>query len=225
MVGAHRLEAHRILGWAEIDAEILDIDAVSAKAREIAENLMRRELSPLDRAAFVAELYEVEKARAGWEEGRSAGQFKAAQRWAKDASAKIALASGLADQVAEKAGLSRRSVFNDLSLFKDIQPAVRQLLATHPVSENASQLRLLARSGEQARIAAMLVAGEAPDVARALDLIQPKDKPSGQDKAFTAFTGAWKRMGARERRRALQALEQLGLPKGVRITFDGGSDD
>ena len=72
------------------------------------------------------------------------------------------------------------------------------------------------------RIARMLAAGEASDVAKALDLISPKAKPSAEDKAFSAFVGSWSRMGAKERRLALAWLAEQGLPKGFSITGQRG---
>lgn len=221
VVGAHRLAAHRVLGWPEIEAEIVDMDAVTARSRQVAENVMRRELSPLDRAAFIAELYEVEKVRSGWEEDQSQQAFAISRRWSKDTAAKIAAVSGLQALVSEKVGLSERAIRYDLSLFRDLAPAVRALLATHPVAENASQLRLLARSGEQLRIAQLLVDGKAADVGKALDLINPRAPVTPQAKTFSAFVGAWSRMGVVEQRQALKWLAAERLPKGFKITTGG----
>lgn len=55
VAGAHRLEAARSLGWPTIDAIVREDLASDDEARlvEIAENLMRRELSLLDKAIFV----------------------------------------------------------------------------------------------------------------------------------------------------------------------------
>jgi ParB family chromosome partitioning protein len=55
IAGAHRLAAVRRLGLPAIPAVLFDGDALSARLAEIEENLIRRELSELDRAAFLAE--------------------------------------------------------------------------------------------------------------------------------------------------------------------------
>ncbi len=63
--GGHRLAAAKLLGWETIAAFVRSNDALERQAREIAENLFKADLNPLDRAAFVTSLIEVEKARLG----------------------------------------------------------------------------------------------------------------------------------------------------------------
>ena len=55
VAGAHRLEAARRLGWELIDARIVDGPPERTRLMEIDENLARADLSPLDRARFLAE--------------------------------------------------------------------------------------------------------------------------------------------------------------------------
>ena len=52
--GLHRLEACRQLGWTEVPVIIERIDGPQAELAEIDENLCRRELSVLHRAAPIA---------------------------------------------------------------------------------------------------------------------------------------------------------------------------
>lgn len=53
--GAHRLAAIKHLGRDHIPAMVTDADLLTARLAEIDENLVRHELSPLDRAIFLAE--------------------------------------------------------------------------------------------------------------------------------------------------------------------------
>lgn len=53
--GAHRLEAARRLGWSEIPAHVEDLDALTARLREIDENLARADLTALEEAQHLAE--------------------------------------------------------------------------------------------------------------------------------------------------------------------------
>jgi len=55
VAGAHRLAAARLAEMDQIAASIIDADADQARLREIDENLCRRDLTELDRAAFLAE--------------------------------------------------------------------------------------------------------------------------------------------------------------------------
>lgn len=220
--GGHRLTGAQIKGRPQIEAYILaDFDDLAARERQIIENLYRRELSALHRAAFVTELYEVEKARHGWEAGQSAQSFKISKRWAKDTSANIALVSGLSDSVAEKVGLSRRALFLDLSLHRSVNQAVSAALAARQIDAPAAQLRAIGKldAVAQKRIAAQIEAGAS--VQDALKALSPAPQKSPEDKAFSAFIGAFGRMGLREKRAAMKAL-QGHLPAGIRIVFDGG---
>jgi ParB/RepB/Spo0J family partition protein len=59
VIGRHRLEAAKLLGWTAIDAVVVeDMDADEALLAEIDENLIRTELSPAERA-----LHHVERKR------------------------------------------------------------------------------------------------------------------------------------------------------------------
>ena len=54
VAGAHRLEAARRLGWAHIEALIVEGTPDEVRLIEIDENLARAELTVLDRARFLA---------------------------------------------------------------------------------------------------------------------------------------------------------------------------
>lgn len=207
VVGAHRWAAHQV-GQAEfIDAFVVTSDWATARAREISENLYRRELSALDRAAFIAELYEVERARSGLEPGESAKRLGAEKRWAKDASANLAQASGLADSVAEKVGLSRRAIFRDLALHKALAPELARALIERGEGETpAATLRSLSKlSPDQQRKIAEGLRSEKP-LKSAWAKVAPKPVAAPDEKRSNAFHGAWSRMGTAERKRALGLL-------------------
>lgn len=55
VAGLHRLRAAEALGWQMIDAVYCDGDETDARLWEIAENLHRAELSPVERAEHIAE--------------------------------------------------------------------------------------------------------------------------------------------------------------------------
>jgi ParB-like chromosome segregation protein Spo0J len=54
VVGHHRFEAARKLGWSEIAAEVIE-DEAQARMWEISENLHRADLSPVERAEHIEE--------------------------------------------------------------------------------------------------------------------------------------------------------------------------
>ena len=55
VAGAHRMRALEIIGAETAIATVFEGDDLAAKLREIDENLMRHELTALDRATFLAE--------------------------------------------------------------------------------------------------------------------------------------------------------------------------
>ena len=59
--GRHRLHACRLLGWKRIPAVVVDFDAMHAELAEIDENVVRKDLSAIERSKALArrkELYE-----------------------------------------------------------------------------------------------------------------------------------------------------------------------
>lgn len=227
IAGRHRLAAIMMLGWATIDADILSLDALDRRAAEVSENLFKLGLSPLDRAAFVAEQIAVEKARAGLTEDASLKSVVATARWADrigaeadDASLKMRLAFGFSEQVAEKVGLSRAAIYRDLELHRGIRPDVADALRTLPVAQNASQLRALAKlpEREQREVAGLIVDGTAKGVTDALGTLKQKPVKSVEQKAVSAILGNWGRLSTRQQK---ELLKTLALPKGVSLSIDG----
>lgn len=227
IAGRHRLAAAQALGWVTIDADILDEAALDRRASEVSENLFRLGLSPLDRAAFVAEQIAIEKARAGLEPDANVKSVLASARWADrigaeadDASAKLALAFGFSEQAAEKIGLSRRAIYRDLELHRGIKPDVADAIRGLPVAGNASQLAALARlnEGEQRAVAELLTEGAAKGVTDALATMRQRPVKSPEQKAVSAIRGNWGRLSARQ----LKALiRDLPMPAGVTLIIDG----
>lgn len=221
--GRHRLAAAKACGWATIDAYI----DPARRAREISENLFKLGLSPIDRAAFVAELVQLQKAKAGLPEDTSMQSVAATARWADrigmeadDASRIVRFAFGFADDVAEKVNLSRASIYRDLELHRGLRPDVVEAIRSLPVAQNASQLRTLARlpEGEQRTVAELLVDGTAKGVTDALATLKQRPVKSPAQKAVSAIRGNWGRLSARE----LKALiRDLPMPAGVVVTIDG----
>ena len=61
IAGLHRLEAAKMLGWAEIECTVSDLDGLMAELAEIDENLIRRGLDYIDEGKQLArrkEIYE-----------------------------------------------------------------------------------------------------------------------------------------------------------------------
>lgn len=221
--GRHRLAAATASGWATVDAYI----DPARRAREISENLFKLGLSPIDEAAFIAELVQLQKAKAGVPEGASMQSIAATARWADrigieadDASRIVRLAFGFADDVAEKVGLSRASIYRALEIHRGLKPEVAETIRGLPVAENASQLRVLAKmdEAEQRLVAGLIAEGSAKGVTDAVATLRQAPVPNPTQKAWSALQSNWARLSERDQR---LWLAQLKLPKGVTLTVDG----
>ncbi|MBI1407332.1 MAG: hypothetical protein GC145_14555 [Caulobacter sp.] len=222
--GLHRLTARQLGGHATVRAFILDgATAIDRRADEVSENLWRKGLDPLERAAFVAELYELQRLRAGLDASTTLQSVAAKARWeqtlkadAGDANLKLRVAYGFSDDIAEKLGLSVASVYRDLHLHKSLAPDVAAAIRALPVAQNASQLRALAKlpQEQQRRVAGQITQGRAKAVTDAVAALSGAVKPSPDKKRLSAFIGAWARMSLAERKAALETLQGMDLPKG-----------
>lgn len=228
VAGAHRLQAHRLNGWSHVKALVVDADAMSRRLREVSENLWRIGLEPMARAAFVAELHELLRAKAGLEPVGDGRAVSIAVRWQKalqaeatDTTDMMSVVYGFTAEIGERLGLTDRTVRRDLQLHRRLAPDVAALLRGLPIGRNAAQLRALTKLSEadQRRAAALIVEGRAKGAGEAIAMLAGRTKPAAEDRRLSAFIGAFERMGTAERRAALKTLAGLKLPKGVALTF------
>ncbi|WP_027143182.1 ParB N-terminal domain-containing protein [Mesorhizobium sp. WSM3626] len=180
--GGHRLAAVAALGLAEIDAFVKDPKDVATETqirkREIAENLIRRQLSVLDRAKDIADWRDIYDAEHGT---GKAGRKKTREIVEDDElSAKFALNFSEAAQTV--LGISRRSVFHALKI-ATIPEQVRQDISLHAVADSQTDLLQLAAETPERQIAiARLLTLEAADapktVSHAIAVIDRTSRPA-----------------------------------------------
>lgn len=234
VTGGHRHAGAALAGIEYLRAEIVSADRDERRSREISENLWRDDLAPLDRAAFVAEAVAIQKRRAGIDPEKHGRTVSAAVRWqkqvkaeAEDASATIAVAYALSDQLVDAIGLSARTIRDDLMLYRRLPASLIERLraADHPMLSHAGQLKALAKLEPEVQapvVAALLGEGrnaECRTVAEAIRVAAPgsvKAPPAAEDKRLSAFIGAFSRMSLAERKGALEHLRDL-LPAGYSI--------
>ncbi len=119
MAGLHRLEAVRSLGRSTISAIVSDDKALQRRVVEVDENLMRRDLSELDRGAFLAER---RKLYLELNPEASRGKAGAQARW--HGVAKL----GFASLAEKKLGLSKTVVKRAIQRYENLRPEIRQLI-------------------------------------------------------------------------------------------------
>ncbi|MEL7784094.1 hypothetical protein AAG607_13790 [Citromicrobium bathyomarinum] len=236
---------HRLMGASFESITVFAIE-VSGKAEDLAdleasENLHRRPLGPIERAKFTAALVQAAQERIAREHGGLSQQKLAVKaRWERvrqqestaeealteeveDTCAKIAHVYGWEESVGEALGMSRRSIHNDLSLFRLVIEPFAELaepLSKHPVvGENASQLRTIAQVKAQdtrRTVIETLIANPemSADDARILAGVDaPKGAaPTVEQKHRNAIEGGWSRLSVPQQRRFLPRFVGLLTP-------------
>ena len=212
VTGAHRLAAIMAIGDSEIDAVIIDLDPAEARLREIDENLVRRDLSPWDRAVFLAERAKV------WltlYPDTEKGTKGALARWYANDS--VSFASDAAD----KTGFSQRTVQRDIKLADALWHVAGRIRGTWLASDGA-QLKALAKVAPGARdqVLDLILDGDqgvrGVDDAFARIMGRQKVVPTAEEKAFAALLSAWTRAPAGAKAQFLDhigaTLDQAGEP-------------
>lgn len=201
IAGAHRLAAYTELNLNEVPALVVSVKGLSAQLREIDENLMRRELSALDRAVFLAKRKEVHEALNP--HTRHGGDRKS------DQVDKFGhLIGSFSSEVAEKLDLSERTIRRAIQRANAIAPDVRARIATTWIARRGSMLDKLAKETpehQRAMVAELL--GEnrpAKTVAQARAAVRGpslEELINQDERQFQALMRAWRTAGQRARDR------------------------
>ena len=206
--GAHRIEAARLLGWAEVAVHVTTVDA-RAELREIDANLIRNELTALDRARFLAErkrLYErlhPETERGANYDPERGGFGESSTKSQSGQPGHTGDAPRFSADAAEKTRLSERTIRRAVQLAERLNPDAVELLAPLPVADKEAELRRLAATDpahEQVRVAKMLAGHDLPEpaqtVAEAIDLaVHP-----GSLKTYCSDPAEWRASRKRKQR-------------------------
>ncbi len=210
VAGAHRLAACQKLGWGSVDVIIQNVEDDEARLIEIDENLMRRELSVLDRALSLAErkaVYDrlhpetVQRGRRKKELSQTLRQF--GERFSKHA--------------AKRTGLSERTVQMSLELADKLSPEAIARLRLSDLADNQAQLLALAAEEPETQlaIASAIAEGKAksPKAARlalGLDVLTEVDP---QQKLFEQFMALWSRAEAPTKAKIAGVVNGFVKPK------------
>ena len=156
--GVLRLGAATLLGWEEIEVRVLDLDELRSELAGIDANLIRVELTELERAECLLRrkvVYETlhPEVRYG-----SSEMMQAVRRAEKDA----ARPPSFADDSACRMGCDTRTVQHLVGIAGGLPQDVRDLIRATPVADIQSDLHKLSRcpEGEQRKIAGRLATGE-----------------------------------------------------------------
>lgn len=213
IAGAHRLAACKALGHQTIEARVFEGNELEQRLAEIDENLLRRELNVIDRAAFLAERRSICASLQG-------GKKPLGNEFPKGLRETVQYfpVEGLRQfdvLAARKMRVSDRHIRNFVAIHYRLAPDVRQRLSTSPWADKLAELTALSKlaAADQRAVTDKLLAafGGARSVRDALAQLGKGPKPSQpQDKAKRALIRAWAAASHNTRRVFLLELEESG---------------
>jgi ParB family chromosome partitioning protein len=187
IAGLHRLKAAEMLGWSEIPCNIFDIN--NAEEAEIHENLIRAELSELEKADLLCrakEIYEIkhpESLKANIVK-KNLKQFSGKEIISVSEFPKQ---KGFANSIAENIGLSSRSVRQSIQISK-IPQKIKEIIRDTPIADNKTELLTLAKleSDMQKEVTDIISTGRVRKVKEAIYQVRKEDFNRSVVKADTA---------------------------------------
>lgn len=213
IAGGHRVAAARQAGLPTIDAVITDATDDEALLIEIDENLLRRELSQMDRSRFLHERQQV------WEKlYPTTGHGKAKK--GKDLEKTTSLSSfeeTFTAATAKKLGVDQRTIQRAIARAEKITREVREMIATHPIADSGAELDKLAalKPHDQMEVAQVLTRAEKPARSVSAALAEVYGAPTlsraaETAKQFQALMSAWRKAGKPARKQFLDHLVMEG---------------
>lgn len=167
VAGLHRLEAVRSLDWLEIDAVVVNLDELGAELAEIDENLIRNDLTVLERGEQLA------RRKAVYERMYPEAKTEGPGRPKKSDTVSV-----FSEDVSTKTGESQRSIQRHVQIATAIPDDVREAIRETPVADSTRELLTLARQEPetQREVANRITSGNAPTVQQALTDIRRENR-------------------------------------------------
>ena len=156
IAGYHRYLACKSLGWQDIPANIVTLDALHAELAEIDENLQRQELTVLERAEQLARRKNIYEEV--YPQTKHGGDRKSDE--AKNQVAESATWSFNKDTAA-KTGISERAVRVNFQIANDIAPAVKDIIRDTDLADRKTDLLSISRLSpdHQMQVAQKILSG------------------------------------------------------------------
>ncbi len=156
IAGLHRLEAAKMLGWAEIECTVSDLDGLMAELAEIDENLIRRGLDYIDEGKQLARRKEIYEAL--HPDAKHGGDRKSEK--IKTKPFRFDSSKPFSADTSEKLGVSRRSVEQKIQVATALTPEATDIVRENSIGfKKALKLSRL-KPEQQVEAASQLVAGK-----------------------------------------------------------------
>jgi ParB family chromosome partitioning protein len=226
VAGAHRVTAARYLGWETIQAIVLSMTPDEAVLAEIDENLIRRELTILDRA--IALKMRKEAYERAHPETAHGGDRKSRKKREENQVANLATfgKDRFTKEAAAKTGLSERSIQRAIQLISELDPEAIEALRLSPLADNQGQLFALAELPQEAQrtAAAAISAGKAGNVkaAQIATGLLPETRLDPQEVVISRFTALAEKATPDTLRFMAEHVKSLLARKRAKPTTDAG---
>jgi ParB family chromosome partitioning protein len=190
VAGGHRYRAAQIAGLSEIDAFVVKADSRQALLLEITENLVRNELSVIDRAIFVQRYREL------WEEEN--GEIKAGRPGVNRVTVTLFSAGSFSDHVAERLGVSGETAKRLDRIARQLHPELKSTLRGTPVADQTTVLLQLAKLPPAKQRQAAIGWRATGDIKQVFRLLSDKAAPelSAADQLLSKMIELWSRANA-----------------------------
>lgn len=166
VAGNHRLAACKKLGWKEIAANVVDLDKLDAELATIDENLIRKDITVLERADLLSRRNEILKAK-----GQRAKKGKPSKKTTVDH-------LKTTSDIAQELGKSKSTVKNDLRIASGIVPEAKENIRETQVADSTRDLLHLAKlePKKQIEVSKAISKGESKSVREAIITISGKER-------------------------------------------------
>ena len=163
IAGLHRLEAAKLLGWAEIECNVSSLEGLQAELAEIDENFVRADLETLEFGKLLLrrkEIYEMlhPETKYGVSQAKAMNRARGSNVSERGASTLKSFSRDTAD----KLGISPRSVEEKIQIARDMTPRAQEIVQDAGRKIKKKDLVKLSRMEpeQQEQAAAQLAAGE-----------------------------------------------------------------
>ena len=154
IAGLHRLEAAKLLGWAEIECNVSSLEGLQAELAEIDENFVRADLETLEFGKLLLRRKEIYE-----QLHPETRQGKRNRQTVKNEETSLLTAKPFSQDTAEKLGVSRRTVEKKIKIAKDLSPDARKVVEDHAIGTEAAFHLARLPQEQQAEAASLLASG------------------------------------------------------------------
>lgn len=189
IAGLHRLEAAKLLSWAEIECTICEIDSIRAELAEIDENVIRRNLTNTEVSGLLARRKKLYETLHPETIARNRPGHVNNHQGSSDIVSLEPKAKSFVEDTAEKLGVSTRTVERHLFLAEHLTPKASEILKKMDKQPPRCELMKLARlePDQQTDCAAQFLSSKIKSVDTYLNQGKPEASKVDTLPAFDTF--------------------------------------